>query len=117
MSYDSDNVFAKILRGKLSCKKVFEDDQTLAFYDISPQAPVHILVIPKGPYEDDRAAAEKGNDRELAALWRTVGKITADLKLDGYRLIVNHGKEGGQEVPHLHIHILGGKPLGRMLPE
>lgn len=116
MAYDDDNIFAKILRGEIPCKKVLEDDHVLAFYDIAPLAPVHILVIPKGAYENDRTFASHAADAELAALWRAVGKITTDLKLEGYRLIVNHGQDGGQEVPHLHIHILGGKPLGRMLP-
>ena len=113
MAYDDDNVFAKILRGEVPCKKVLENERVLAFHDVSPQAPIHILVVPKGAYEDDRAFAERGGDAEIAALWRAVGEITSTLKLEGYRLIVNHGKGGGQIVPHLHIHILGGKPLGR----
>ena len=114
-NYQPDNIFARILRGELPCDKVYENSQVLAFRDINPQAPVHILVIPKGAYANDRAFANNASEAEMAALWRGVDAICAQENITGYRLIVNHGKEGGQEVPHLHIHILSGKPLGPMV--
>ncbi len=115
--YDPDNIFAKILRGEIPCDKVFEDEHALAFNDIAPQAPVHVLVIPKGQYVswDDfsaRAAAD-----EIAGFVRAVGRVARDLGLvePGYRLLANVGANGGQEVPHLHVHLFGGKRLGRMI--
>lgn len=114
MSYDTDNVFAKILRGELPCDKVYEDDNVLAFRDIAPQTTVHVLVIPKGAYVSmDDFSAEAGDD-EVAAFFRTVGKIARDLGVDktGYRLIANHGPDSHQLVPHFHVHILGGESLG-----
>ena len=115
--YDDDNIFARILRGELPCNKVYEDDQVLAFHDIHPQAPTHILVIPKGKYVSwddfsDRAAAE-----EIAAFVRAVGRIAREAGLveSGYRLLANVGAHGGQEVAHLHVHIFGGRSLGPML--
>lgn len=119
MAYDSNNVFAKILRGEIPCSKVYEDDHTLAFHDIAPQAPVHVLVIPKGAYVsiDDFTAA--ASDAEIAALFRAVSTVAGmvGVKEDGWRLLSNIGANGGQEVPHLHVHIFGGKPLGRMMPK
>jgi len=115
--YDDANIFAKILRGDIPAKKVYEDDWALAFHDINPLAPVHILVIPKGPYVSWDDFSEKGSDEEVAGFVRAVGKIARDQQLvvQGYRLLANTGKRAGQEVPHLHVHIFGGQPLGPML--
>ena len=117
MSYDSNNIFAKILRGEIPCKKVYEDDHVLAFHDIAPQAPSHILVVPKGSYRDMNDFSAEAKPEEIAALFRAVGKIAKEQGLDaaGYRVIANCGANGGQEVPHLHLHILGGRRLGRMV--
>lgn len=114
MSYDQDNIFAKILRGEIPCAPVYEDDHVLAFPDITPQAPVHILVIPKGAYVDMSDFARNASATEQAALTQAVGHIVAAQGLDdaGYRLITNNGPDSGQEVPHLHWHILAGEPLG-----
>lgn len=115
--YDDDNIFAKVLRGEIPCNKVFENDHALAFEDINPQAPTHVLVIPKGRYVSWDDFSEKANDTEITAFVRTVGKVARDLNLvePGYRLLANVGANGHQEVPHLHIHLFGGKPLGPML--
>lgn len=117
MAYDPDNVFAKILRGELPCQKVFEDEHVLAFRDIRPQSPVHILVIPKGAYVSLDDFAAQGKDAELAALLRAAGKIAREQGLaePGYRILANTGRDGHQEVPHFHLHIFGGRDLGRML--
>ncbi|MGO4726871.1 MULTISPECIES: histidine triad nucleotide-binding protein [unclassified Inquilinus] len=117
MAYDSGNVFARILRGELPCKKAYEDEHVLAFHDISPRAPVHVLVIPKGAYVSMDDFSDRASDAEIAALTRAVGRIARDLGLaePGYRILSNIGGDGHQEVPHLHIHIFGGRPLGRML--
>ncbi len=119
MSYDRNNVFAKILRGEIPCKKVHEDQHTLAFHDIRPQAPVHVLVIPKGEYVSWDDFHAKASDAELAAFSRAIGAVARQLGIagDGYRLLSNCGANGNQEVPHLHVHIFGGKSLGRMLPK
>ena len=116
-SYDDQNVFAKILRGEIPCKKVLETDHTLAFQDIQPKAPCHVLVIPKGAYVDHADFAEKGSDSELADFARVVGRVAREAGVTerGYRLIANSGPEGGQEVPHYHVHVLGGRRLGPML--
>jgi histidine triad (HIT) family protein len=116
-SYDDANIFAKILRGELPCKKVYEDEWALAFHDINPLAPVHILVIPKGPYVSWDDFSAKGSEKELAGFVRAVGKVARDQQLvvQGYRLLGNVGKRAGQEVGHLHVHIFGGQPLGPML--
>ena len=116
-AYDDGNIFAKILRRKLPSKKVYEDDWALAFHDINPLAPVHILVIPKGPYVSWDDFSEKGSDEEIAGFVRAVGKVAREQQLvvQGYRLLANTGKRAGQEVPHLHVHIFGGQPLGPML--
>ena len=115
--YDDSNIFARILRGELPCKKVYEDDHVLAFHDINPLAAVHILVIPKGPYVSWDDFSEKASDAEIAAFVRALGKIARDegLVAQGYRVLANTGLRGGQEVPHLHMHIFGGAPLGPML--
>jgi histidine triad (HIT) family protein len=103
--YDDQNIFARILRGEIPCKKVYEDDFALAFHDIAPQAPTHILVIPKAAY------------CSFADFVRAVGKIAKDLGLEapGYRLLANMGEHSGQEVPHFHVHLFAGRPLGRMI--
>ena len=115
--YDDSNVFARILRGELPCRKVYEDEHALAFHDLNPQAPVHILVIPKGPYVSWDDFSAKGDAEEIADFVRAVGRIARDegLVAPGYRLLANVGANSGQEVPHLHVHIFGGKPLGPML--
>lgn len=115
--YDDSNIFAKILRGDLPSKKVYEDEWALAFHDINPLAPVHILVIPKGSYVSWDDFSEKASDAELAGFTRAIGKVARDQQLvvQGYRLLANTGKRAGQEVPHLHVHIFGGQPLGPML--
>jgi diadenosine tetraphosphate (Ap4A) HIT family hydrolase len=115
--YDDQNVFAKILRGELPCTKVYEDEWTLAFDDIAPLAPVHILVIPKGPYVSWDDFTAKASDAEIAGFVRAIGQIARDndLVVEGYRLLANTGRNSGPEIPHLHVHIFGGKPLGPML--
>jgi histidine triad (HIT) family protein len=117
MAYDPGNIFARILRGELPCQKVYEDEHVLAFRDIRPQAPVHILVIPKGAYASLDDFAAEGSEAELAALLRAAGKIAREQGLaeTGYRILANHGRDGHQEVPHFHVHIFGGRDLGRML--
>lgn len=117
MAYDDQNIFAKILRGEIPCDKVLEDDHVLAFNDISPQAPTHVLVIPKGAYVSIADFGAQASPDEIAAFYRAVAKISEDLNLksDGFRVIANTGLNGGQEVPHFHVHILGGKKLGPML--
>ena len=117
MAYDPDNIFARILRGEIPCDKVFEDDHVLAFNDVNPQTAVHILVIPKGAYVSLDDFSAKASDVEIAALMRAVGRIAADngVTQTGYRILVNNGADANQEVPHLHIHIFAGQPLGRMI--
>ena len=117
MAYDDNNVFARILRGEIPCKKVYEDEHSLAFHDINPQTPTHILVIPKGAYVSIDDFAEKASDAEIAALVRAIGRIAREQGLPdrGYRILANIGRDGRQEVPHLHVHIFGGKDLGRMI--
>lgn len=116
-AYDPNNIFAKILRGEIPCKKAYEDTHVLAFHDIHPQAPVHVLVLPKGAYVSMTDFCTRASAEEITALYRAVGQLIGDLGLAemGYRTITNTGTNGGQEVPHLHIHLLGGRPLGRML--
>lgn len=116
-AYNPENIFAKILRGDIPCKKVYEDEHVLAFHDIHPQAPSHILVLPRGAYVSMDDFTEKASDAEIAALFRALGKIARQEGLDasGYRVISNCGGNGGQEVPHLHLHLLGGRRLGRMV--
>ena len=117
MAYDPDNIFAKILRGEMPCDKVREDEHTLALRDINPRAPVHVLVIPKGPYQSFDDFARDADAAEQAAIVRAVGEIARaeNIADSGYRVIVNHGRDGKQEVPHLHFHLLGGRGLGEML--
>jgi diadenosine tetraphosphate (Ap4A) HIT family hydrolase len=116
-AYDPQNIFARILRGEIPCRKVYEDEHTLAFHDISPQAPQHILAIPKGAYVSWDDFSAKASDAEIAGFVRAVGRIARDAGLvePGYRLLANTGPDSHQEVPHLHVHIFGGRPLGPML--
>lgn len=116
-TYNPQNIFAKILRGDIPCTKVFEDDHVLAFRDIQPQAPVHVLVIPKGAYIDMDDFTARATAEEIAALFRALGEIARaeGLTEGGYRVISNCGLNGGQEVPHLHLHLVGGRALGRMI--
>ena len=117
MSYDPNNIFAKIIRGEIPCKKVYEDENVLAFHDLHPKKKVHVLIIPKGPYKDATALGEAANANEIAALMQAVPKIAelVGVKENGYRLVTNIGAHGHQEVPHLHFHMLGGEPVGRMV--
>lgn len=115
--YDDGNIFARILRGEIPSKKVYEDEHTLAFNDINPLAPTHILVIPKGAYVSWDDFSERGSEVEITSFVRAVGKIAREAGLveSGYRLLANVGLNSGQEVPHLHVHIFAGRPLGPML--
>ena len=115
--YDDGNIFARILRGEIPARKVHEDAFALAFHDIAPQAPVHVLVIPKGRYVSVADFSATAGAEEVAGFWRAVGAVARQLGLEGegYRVLTNMGSDGGQEVPHFHVHIFGGKRLGAML--
>ena len=119
--YDDQNIFAKILRGEIPNTTVLETDHCLAFRDINAQAPEHVLVIPKGPYVCFDHFANNASDAEILDFTRAIAKVTGSLKVDfggggnGYRLIANSGKDGMQEVPHLHVHVVAGRSLGSML--
>jgi diadenosine tetraphosphate (Ap4A) HIT family hydrolase len=115
--YDDNNIFARILRGELACRKVYEDAHALAFHDINPQAPTHVLVIPKGRYVSWADFSANASEAEIAGFIRAVGQVARDLGLEapGYRLLANAGHDAHQEVPHLHVHIFAGRPLGPML--
>ena len=115
--YDDQNIFAKILRGEIPNRTVYEDAFALAFHDINPQAPTHMLVIPKGPYVSWDDFSARGTDAEIAGFIRAIGQVAraAGLVEPGYRLLANIGQHGHQEVPHLHVHVFGGRPLGPML--
>lgn len=115
--YDDDNVFAKVLRGEIPSTKVYEDEWAYAFEDIAPQAEIHTLVIPRGKYVSWDDFTAKASDAEIAGFVRAVGKVARDKGLvePGYRLLVNLGQHGGQEIAHLHVHLFGGEPLGRMI--
>lgn len=120
--YDSNNIFARILRGEIPCKKVYEDEHVLAFHDINPQAPIHVLVIPKGAYMSFDDFSQMASAEEITAFTRAVGKIARDLGVAptddggaGYRTLANTGHNGGQEVPHFHVHLFAGRRLGRMI--
>lgn len=116
-AYDSSNVFAKILRKEIPAKIIFETEFTLAFYDAFPKAPIHALVIPKGPYVNFKDFCFKANNNEILDFWTVVSDVVETLKLEqhGYRMICNSGLNGGQEVPHFHVHLCGGAQLGPML--
>jgi diadenosine tetraphosphate (Ap4A) HIT family hydrolase len=115
--YDPQNVFARILRGEIPCRKVAENDHALAFHDINPQAPIHVLVIPKGAYVSVADFGATATPEEIAGLWRLVAEAAQLLGLEasGYRILANMGGDAGQEVPHFHVHIFGGRVLGRMV--
>jgi diadenosine tetraphosphate (Ap4A) HIT family hydrolase len=117
MAYDRNNVFARILRGELPCNKVYEDEHVLAFRDINPQAPTHIVLIPKGEYVSVDDFAEKASEAEQAAIVRAIGRIahSAGITEGGYRILSNHGAAAHQEVPHFHLHLFAGRDLGPML--
>lgn len=117
LPYDDQNIFAKILRGEIPNRTVYEDEWALAFHDINPQAPTHVLVIPKGSYVSWDDFSAKASAEEIAGFVRAVGHVARSLELaePGYRLLANIGQDGHQEVPHLHVHLFGGKPLGPML--
>jgi diadenosine tetraphosphate (Ap4A) HIT family hydrolase len=116
--YDDANIFARILRGEIPCQKVAESEHALAFRDINPQAPVHVLVVPKGRWVSAADFHAGASDAEIAGFWRLVGQVAKAEGLEprGYRLLTNMGEEGGQEVPHFHVHVFGGRRLGRMVP-
>ena len=121
MKYDVNNIFAKILRNEIPCQKVYENDYALAFNDINPQAKTHVLVIPKGSYVNMDDFSQNAKEEEIVSLIRALGEVAKIVGVStyssgqGYRYIGNNGPDGGQEVPHLHFHIVGGEPLGRMV--
>mgnify|MGYP000279789185 CR=1 FL=1 len=121
MIYDQNNIFAKILRGEIPCDKVYESDHALAFKDINPQAKIHVLVIPKGPYINMDDFSKNAKPDEIVGLIKALGEtakivgVSEHSQGKGYRYIGNNGPDGGQEVPHLHFHIVGGEKLGRMV--
>jgi len=116
--YDDGNVFARILRGEIPARRVFEDDWAVAFHDIAPQAPVHVLVIPRGRYCSLADFSADAPAEALAGFWRAVGRVARELGLEpgGYRALCNTGVDAGQEVGHFHVHLFGGRRLGRMVP-
>ncbi|MBZ9811128.1 MULTISPECIES: histidine triad nucleotide-binding protein [unclassified Mesorhizobium] len=118
LAYDQSNIFARILRGEIPSALVYEDEFAVAFHDINPQAPVHILVVPRGPYVSWDDFTAKAPDAEVAGFMRAVGEVArqAGLVANGYRLLVNVGQHGHQEVPHLHVHIFGGRQFHDMVP-
>lgn len=118
MAYDKNNIFAKILRGEIPCDKLYEDEFVLAFRDVSPAAPSHILVIPKGEYTSFNDFMNQ-RPKYIGRFFQSVQNVAAaeELEDDGYRLITNHGADASQTVPHFHVHILGGKPLGGLLAD
>ena len=118
MSYDSQNIFAKIIRGEIPCKKVYEDDEVLAFYDVNPVAPVHVLVIPKGEFVSFNDFSINAAPEKIADFFQKVQNIAKILDVvdSGYRIITNHGENASQTVPHFHIHIIAGKMLGGLIP-
>ena len=121
MTYDKNNIFAKILRGEILCKKIYEDEFVLAFYDINPQKKVHVLVIPKGEYVNLDNFSAKASEKEIVGLIKGISivakkiGVSDEVKGGGYRSLVNAGENGGQEVPHLHFHIFGGEKVGKMV--
>ena len=121
MNYDKNNIFAKILRGEIPCKKIYEDEFVLAFHDINPQKKIHVLVIPKGEYVNLDDFSAKASEKEISGLIKGISivakkvGVSDEVKGGGYRSLVNTGKNGGQEVPHLHFHIFGGEKVGKMV--
>ena len=118
MTYDRNNIFARILRGEIPCNKVYEDAHVLAFHDISPQSPTHVLVIPRGEYVSFDDFSQNASPEEIAALVRAAGQIAREQGVaeSGYRILANTGMAAHQEVPHFHVHLFGGRDLGGMLP-
>ena len=120
MSYDDNNIFAKILRGEIPCKKIYEDDFVLSFHDINPQKKIHALVIPKGKYVDLDDFSAKASSNEMVGLLKGISIVAKKLKISvdtgkGYRALANISEDGGQEVPHLHFHLFGGEKVGKMV--
>ena len=120
MAYDDNNIFAKVLRGEIPCKKIYEDDFVLSFYDINPQKKIHALVIPKGKYIDLDDFSDKASDDEIVGLIKGVSNVAKKLGIsveegNGYRALTNISEHGGQEVPHLHFHVFGGEKVGKMV--
>ena len=120
MKYNDENIFAKILRGEIPCKKIYEDDHVLSFYDINPQKKIHALVIPKGKYTDLDDFSEKASSQEMVGLIKGINRVAKKLGISvvsgkGYRALANIGEHGGQEVPHLHFHLFGGEKVGKMV--
>ncbi len=120
MSYDDNNIFAKILRGEIPCKKIYEDDFVLSFYDINPQKKIHALVIPKGKYIDLDDFNTRATDKEIVGLIKGISVVAKKLEISvdngkGYRALANISEYGGQEVPHLHFHLFGGEKVGKMV--
>jgi len=120
MSYDNNNIFAKILRGEIPCKKIYEDDFVLSFYDINPQKKIHVLVIPKGKYIDLDDFSEKATSEEIVGLLKGINTVAKKLGVSvdigkGYRALTNISDHGGQEVSHLHFHLFGGERVGKMV--
>tara|TARA_Y100000588_G_C13756386_1_gene712003 strand:+ start:164 stop:529 length:366 start_codon:yes stop_codon:yes gene_type:complete len=120
MKYDDNNIFAKILRGEIPCKKIYEDDFVLSFHDINPQKKIHALIIPKGKYIDIDDFNAKASDKEIVGLVKSISTVAKKLGISvdagkGYRILANTSDHGGQEVPHLHFHLFGGEKVGRMV--
>lgn len=120
MSYDKNNIFAKILRKEIPCKKIFENEHVLSFHDISPQKKIHALVIPKGEYIDLDDFNARASDQEIVALSKAISEVSKILSIStdtgkGYRALTNLSEDGGQEVPHLHFHLFGGEKVGKMV--
>ena len=117
MEYDKNNIFAKILRGEIPCKKIYEDEFVLAFHDINPQKKIHVLVIPKGEYVNLDDFSAKASEKEISGLIKGISIVAKKVGVsdEGYRSLVNTGENGGQEVPHLHFHIFGGEKIGKMV--
>ena len=121
MKYDDNNIFAKILRGEIPCKKIYEDKFVLSFYDINPQKKIHALVIPKGKYVNLDDFSTKASTEEMVGFLKGINTVAKKLKISvdtgkGYRALANIGEDGGQEVPHLHFHLFGGEKVGKMVP-
>ena len=120
MSYDDNNIFAKILRGEIPCKKIYEDEFVLSFHDIAPQKKIHVLVIPKGKYIDLDDFCRNASTNEMVGMFKGIEKVSKKLGISvdsgkGYRALSNIGADGGQEVPHLHFHLFGGEKIGKMV--
>ena len=120
MSYNENNIFAKVLKGEIPCKKIYEDKFVLSFYDINPQKKIHALVIPKGKYVDFDDFSENASSEEIIGLFKGINIVAKKLKISvdtgkGYRVLTNVSEHGGQEVPHLHFHLFGGERVGRMV--